>query len=125
MMTAIYENKFMHNKSFLETIENDYPQDYFDWKVTIQFYYALHVSFCILTTSGISVSTSHRENINALRLVDTNLSRKLYKLLKFSKQSRYDGFLSEDAMLRINKINYQENRLTLKEFEKFYTEMNK
>jgi len=47
-------------------------------------------------------------NIKNLKTIDNSLGRKLYTLYKNSRQSRYDGFINEDAMLRINKINFEE-----------------
>ncbi len=119
-MILAYKNKLEHNKEFLNAIENDYPQQYYDWKVTVQFYYCLHISYCLLLKNNIDIKTSHSENIKNLKTVDESLSMKLHQLLKYSKQSRYDGFTNEDNMLRINKINYQTNKSILILFENFY-----
>ena len=41
-MPKKYENKSNHNKDFLNSLITDYPSDYYDWKVTVQFYTCLH-----------------------------------------------------------------------------------
>ena len=109
----MYENKANHNQSFLDSIIGDYPLEYFDWKVTIQFYIALHRCYCVLDASGHSICNRHKDNINNLKTIDAELGRNLFKLYNNSRQSRYDGFIHDDAMSRINKINFESNKSTL------------
>lgn len=106
-MPKRYENRANHNKDFLESIINDYPKQYYDWKVTIQFYIALHRCYCVLLSKGYPVEHNHGSNIKNVKEIDSEISRKLYDLYRYSRQSRYDGFLTEDAMLRINEINHR------------------
>ena len=108
-----YENKSIHNQDFLNSIHNDYPQEYFDWKVTVQFYVALHKCYCVLETQGEPIEQSHSGNIKNLKSIDPELSRKLFTLYKNSRQSRYEGFINQDAMDRINKINYDSGKVLI------------
>jgi len=111
-MSKAYENKSIHNKTFLDSIHNDYPDEYFDWKVTVQFYVALHKCYCVLETQNIDVEPKHMNNISNLKTVNNDLGRKLFILYRNSRQSRYEGFMTQDAMDRINKIKFEEgNRL--------------
>ena len=105
-MPKLYENKADHNQDFLDCINSDYPESYFDWKVTVQFYVGLHRCYCVLINKGFSVTSSHQTNINNVKSIDEDLSRKLFLLYKNSRQSRYDGFVNQEAMDRINKINF-------------------
>ena len=116
-MPRKYDNKSAHNKAFLTSIQSDYPEDYYDWKVTVQFYTGLHRCYCVLEVKSIPIETSHSSNIKNLKPINTDLSQNLYKLYKFSRQSRYDGFMSDEAMLRINKINFKEGNGLLKQIE--------
>jgi len=116
-MTKRFENKSIHNQSFLDTLCNDYPEEYFDWKVTIMFYIALHKCYCVMDVSNVNICTNHKDNFNNLKTIDSTISNNLYKLFKSSRQSRYDGFINEDAMLRINKINFNEGKNVLKMIE--------
>lgn len=113
-MPKSYENKANHNQDFLDSIINDYPESYFDWKVTVQFYIGLHRCYCVLLINGISVTSSHQKNIDNLGTIDKELSKKLFQVYKNSRQSRYDGFINEDAMNRINKINFNSGVSNLK-----------
>ncbi|PZQ89447.1 MAG: hypothetical protein DI548_03830 [Flavobacterium johnsoniae] len=108
-MAKNYENKADHNQDFLDSLVRDYENFYFDWKVTVQFYIALHRSYCILISKGLSISTSHKTNISELGNIERSLGISLNKLFTHSRQSRYEGFLTPDAMERINKINFNNN----------------
>ncbi len=116
-MPKKYENRSNHNKNFLNLLNTDYSNDYFDWKVTVQFYTCLHRCYCVLEANDLNIEQSHKRNIKNLKSIDNNLGRKLYTLYKNSRQSRYDGFISEDAMLRINKINFNEGSRILQAIE--------
>lgn len=116
-MPKNYYNKSTHNKLFLENLCEDYPEDYFDWKVTVQFYTGLHRCYCVLVSKDKEIQPSHSKNIKNLKTIDANISTKLFKLYKNSRQSRYDGFLDEEAMLRINKINFNDGSVLLKSIE--------
>lgn len=116
-MPKEYENKSIHNKDFLDSISNDYPDDYFDWKVTVQFYTSLHRCYCVLQTKEFDIIQNHTENIKNLKKINPTLSRKLYTLYKNSRQSRYDGFMRDDAMLRINKMNFESGTRLISDIE--------
>tara|TARA_R110001583_G_C5667331_1_gene410338 strand:+ start:924 stop:1307 length:384 start_codon:yes stop_codon:yes gene_type:complete len=116
-MPKKYENKAIHNEDFLQSIINDYPNTYFDWKVTVQFYCALHRCYCVLLTNGSVVETRHQLNINNIKTINPELSRSLFSVYKNSRSSRYDGFINDDAMERINKINYQKSDSELRKIK--------
>jgi hypothetical protein len=105
-MTKKYENKSNSNGHFLKTIHEDYPEDFFDWKVTAQFYTSLHKCYCVIISEKCDVETSHRLNIQTLKGINKTIAEGIFTLYKNSRQSRYDGFLTEEAMLRVNKINF-------------------
>ena len=116
-MPKKYENKSNHNQDFLESIHNDYPNTFFDWKVTVQFYTALHKAYCVIIFNGHEVTTSHNHNITTLGTVNPELGKALFLVYKNSRQSRYEGFMTDEAMERINKINFEKGLTTLKRFK--------
>lgn len=105
-MAKAYDNKCCHNKDFLQALMNDYPDQFFDWKVTVQFYVALHRCYCVLEVNNYGIETKHGRNIDNLKKIDAKLAMTLFLLFKNSRQSRYDGFMQDDAMERINKIHF-------------------
>lgn len=116
-MPRKYYNKSNHNKTFLEKIHEDYPEDFFDWKVTVQFYTGLHKCYCVLLVKDEVVKSSHNQNIKNLKGINPEISRKIFELYKNSRQSRYDGFIDDEAMLRINKINFDRGVSLLRSIE--------
>lgn len=112
-MGKIYENKADHNQDFLDSIIQDYPTDYYDWKVTLQFYIALHRCYCVLDASGYVICNRHKDNIKNLEAINKVLSANLFKLFRNSRQARYEGFITTEAMNRINKINFDANKTAL------------
>lgn len=116
-MPTKYLNKSNHNHNFLTNIQDDYPEDFFDWKVTVQFYTSLHKCYCVLISKGFNIETRHKLNIANIKTIDADISFKLHKLFSHSRTSRYDGFLTEEAMLRMNKINYIEGKTLMSDIE--------
>ncbi|WP_299106011.1 hypothetical protein [uncultured Tenacibaculum sp.] len=116
-MPKNFENKFHHNKDFLDSIVNDYPDQFFDWKVTIQFYCGLHKSYTVLLTQGYSIENRHKLNIENLSKIKKSISQNIFKLYKYSRQSRYEGFITQEHMERFNKINFSSGRVILKQVE--------
>lgn len=116
-MSDKYSNKYTHNKKFLGCICEDYPEDFYDWKVTTQFYTCLHKCYCILLSANTPVVEKHSQNIKNLANIDKDVAKKMFRLFNLSRQSRYDGFLTEEAMLRINKMGFEEGSIILKFIE--------
>lgn len=116
-MAKEYLNQGEHNKSFLESISQEWPEDYFDWKVTVQFYTALHFAYCILDVNGFDIEESHSRNIKNLKKIDSKLSFGLNKLFKNSKSSRYLGFTDEEVMLGLTQKSFIEGKTELKKIQ--------
>lgn len=116
-MPKDFNNKFHHNKEFLKSIVEDYPDEYFDWKVTVQFYCGLHKSYTVLLSQGFDIESSHKLNIENLEKVEKSLSKNIFQLYKNSRQSRYEGFIKAEYMERINKINFNKGTSILTKVE--------
>lgn len=94
---------FRHNEGFLTTVIAASPDRYFDWKVTIAFYCALHLVRAFLATKGIEESPNHQHTLDCINprpntVPDShvplpNLYRPYSHLYLLSRNARYDGFL--------------------------------
>jgi uncharacterized protein (UPF0332 family) len=94
---------FKHNEGFLATVIAASPDRYFDWKVTIAFYCALHLVRAFLATKGIEESASHHHTLDCINpkpqtvpeahVPLPNLYRPYSHLYLLSRNARYDGFL--------------------------------
>jgi hypothetical protein len=54
----IFLNQAEHNVKFLKSLDANYPEDYYDWKITVAFYSSLHyIKFLLKTIYKIDVGT--------------------------------------------------------------------
>lgn len=120
-----------HNKTFLDSIIDTYADLYFDWKITVTFYIAIHLLKCLAKKRGCDIGHTHEDISRALN------PRKCAKqafpfpewawncysdMLQYSKTSRYDGISDESIVLIAQKKNYKECE---KLFKSFCSYMNK
>ena len=89
-------NKAKYNEDFLAKFEELLPNEYFDWKLTVVFYIAVHYIDAYFLSHGTSIN-SHENRRRALENHHTTLSddcidnyNNLYRL---SRNARYNGFL--------------------------------
>ena len=113
-----------HNKEFLDSTHLNYPDKYFDWKITIAFYVALHLLKSLALKRGKPLGDSHSEIRQALNNRNKN---KLFQfpprqwvvydsLFNYGHTSRYDGFINPQLFLLQQKTNYEHTVVLLNEF---------
>ena len=113
-----------HNKDFLEFTHQNHPEKYFDWKITIAFYVALHLLKSLALKRGKPLGDSHSDIRKALN--NRNKS-KLFQfpprqwivyegLFNYAHTSRYDGFIDPDSFLKQQQINFAHTMVLLEEF---------
>ena len=62
---AQHKQKWLHNRAFLETIADDYP----DWKATVMFYVALHIVEVLFARDDTRPHSSHAARNETLKTV--------------------------------------------------------
>ncbi|NCX95288.1 MAG: hypothetical protein EBX41_02560 [Chitinophagia bacterium] len=55
-----YQKQAQHNERFHDNICSSFPDDFFDWKITILFYIAIHHVKALANQLGITIGESHR-----------------------------------------------------------------
>jgi hypothetical protein len=119
-----FYNQAKHNLKFLEAIEASFPEDYFDWKITVLYYVSIHMLKCWAKQRGADIGRTHQEIANSLnprrgRQV-TPLPEwvwdKYSDLLRYSQSSRYDGINNAAIVLSAQKKNYQECKKLFQSF---------
>lgn len=108
-MRENYINRGDSNRKLLIHLQEEFPHDNNDWKVTILFYSALHYSYSYLTEAGIPISNSHKVNIENLGTIKRDLGRTLNKLYFNSRFSRYTVLADLEQMEEQNKQYHDEN----------------
>ena len=125
-----------HNAGFLAYLEESVPHSFYDWKVTVCFYQALHLVRAFLCSQGISDSISHDHTLNC---INPNTRQKLpkhvpmpdvhpyyFRMHQLSMASRYSGFLQKqtfeqqqsDSLLKANEcLAAIKQALTVRDFK--------
>ena len=54
------------NKDFLTCIETNYPDQFFDWKVTVIFYISIHLLKSLAKQRNVEIGHTHHDIANSL-----------------------------------------------------------
>jgi hypothetical protein len=116
-----------HNEKFHDCICEQFPDRFFDWKITVLFYQAIHLLQGLADKKGILIGDTHYEierNINPDR---HNASMRLSKgawreynaLYQYSQTARYDGITDFETFERIKQVDYGYCLKHLDNFKKY------
>lgn len=113
-MTNKHINQVLHNKTFLSNIHQRWPEQYFDWKITVCFYIALHYVKALALEKKVFIGDSHYaidKNVNPERPnVKLNIPPKIWKAYKYlfyySQSARYSGIINKNSFNRVQQRNY-------------------
>lgn len=104
MSSNVYHLKqAKHNANFLQSVENQWADAFFDWKITLKFYVALHFMRAWVVQKGVIVPLEshfafHKElnpsNAQAKCPLPKPIFDAYYLLYAQSRQARYEGFIS-------------------------------
>ncbi|MDN3582731.1 hypothetical protein [Mucilaginibacter flavus] len=111
-----FYNQAKHNEAFLTSIEHSFPDDYFDWKVTVIYYTSIHMLKCLAKKRGVKIGDTHQDIATSLNSrkgkqvtpFPTWAWNNYEDLLRYSKISRYDGINNRAIVLIAQKNNYNE-----------------
>ena len=123
-----HRNQKDHNQSFLEDLIRDYPNNYFDWKITVLFYISIHLirDFAFKKRS-VEISKSHRAVFEFLEQ-ETSKSSQVYKsfsiLFRNCRDCRYNGFTTEDAFEKFCEVKFNESQMHLNKIEAYFNSQN-
>ncbi|HEX9504039.1 MAG TPA: hypothetical protein VF974_07050 [Patescibacteria group bacterium] len=119
-----FVNHANHNHIFYETICQQFPDTYFDWKLTCLFYVSVHYLKALATLRKKKIGSHHVEiNRNIKRgshnptmpLSDTAYNNYMI-LFHYSQTARYDGMGNVDTF---NKLREADHRHAIKCFRDF------
>lgn len=106
-----------HNAGFLTYLEGNIPESFYDWKVTVCFYQALHLVEAYLCTQGAGDSGSHHDTLNCINPKVRDKPAKYmpmpgvysfyFKMHQMSMAARYPGFLQKRAFERQQCENFE------------------
>ncbi len=116
-----------HNERFHQSIETQFADQFYDWKVTVLFYVAIHCLQTLAAQKGINIGNSHYEienNINpdrhnAKMRITKGAWRQYKNLMEYSRTSRYEGVTDFETFEKIRKLDHSYCLIHLDNFKKY------
>ena len=108
-------NQAAHNADFLAALSQQFPKLYFDWKITIVFYTALHYIRAFEHFNGVKIRGRHVDllyhsnpaNADALNPLSRRAFDAYSDLFNSAHKSRYQGFGSKDFHMTLLECDFQ------------------
>jgi len=107
-------NQANHNYAFLCKVEENLPESFYDWKITVTYYIALHLIRALGEHLGITLPQNHS---SIIREIDPEKNGKLTvnrgchavfkSLYNASWDARYSGYLSPENRKKYLISRYQ------------------
>lgn len=107
-------SQIKHNEEFSLVLETHYPKKYFDWRITVLFYTALHYLRALEKSKGLNFGTNHkstRQNINpklgGLMPVSQSCFDAYMDMFNSAHTARYTGFLKASDFNTFMEYDYK------------------
>ena len=99
-MTQVHIDQATHNEDFYACLQSQFADKFFDWKITVTFYIAIHLLKALGKKRGKDIGSSHYDifgNFDKARttkpifIIPDEVWTTYKRIYKYSKSSRYDG----------------------------------
>jgi hypothetical protein len=117
-----------HNKEFKDCVDKSFPERFFDWKITVCFYTALHLIHALAKKRGIYIGESHEQvakNIDPNRMppgamqINKQAWGHYRNLSKYARAARYDGITDFATFEKMMEQDYKECQIHMNELTKY------
>ena len=118
-----------HNQELLSEMEIKFPQRFFDWKITVSFYTALHYLQALADKRNIEIGQTHNDierNVNPnsrwtpVMRISNGAWGNYKELFQYSLTARYDGVEEDIEQFEIlRQLDYLECKKHLDNFKKY------
>lgn len=116
-----------HNEKFHECICEQFPDRFFDWKITVLFYQAIHYLKALAAQKGLRIGDTHHEielNINPDRPknvmpITRGAWREYNSLFQYSQTARYNGVTDFETFEKLKEVDYGFAKKNLENFKKY------
>lgn len=117
----------VHNFKFFCEVHSKLPDVFYDWKITILFYTAIHLLRALMDNRGIKVDNSHialRNAINpnkpsSISPVKPHCYSSYVYLYNASQDARYSGFLEPDRRKKYLLKKFLKSRNALSSIDSY------
>jgi hypothetical protein len=113
-----------HNNDFHDCIESNFSGRFYDWKITVLFYVAIHYLKALAANRNIDIGVTHYDiehNVNPDRngkkmQISRNAWREYKNLFNYSRTSRYEGITD---ITTFEKLKQADHSYCLKHLDSF------
>lgn len=118
-----------HNQGFHDCIGTEFPDDFYDWRITVLFYTALHYMKALAAVRKIDIGRTHHEvnkyvnpkSPECKMQIKDHAWKSYYSLKKHSETARYDGIANPKAFNEIMKSYHIICLQDLNDFKNYVT----
>lgn len=103
-----------HNWDFHDCVETNFSGKFYDWKITVLFYIAIHYLKALASKRGIDIGETHfdiEHNVNPDRTgrkmqITKNAWREYKNLFNYSRTARYEGITDIATFEQLKQIDH-------------------
>lgn len=127
--TSPFISQVQHNESFHDALTINFPDIFFDWKITCTFYCAIHLLKALGEQHNINIGDTHKDifkNIkpnNPSRLLP--IKKKAFeayaKIFDYSRTARYEGIFDRATFEAMKKQDHLHCRHLYNYLRKYIT----
>ena len=122
-----YLEQASHNENFHICLVEKFKDHFFDWKITVLFYTAIHYLKALAINRGAKIGETHydiEQSVNpdrdyAVMKISRNACREYKSLFQYSKTARYEGFTDFNTFQKLKQIDYSYCMQHLDNFKKY------
>ena len=104
-----------HNGNLHEDLQQSFPATYFDWKITLLFYIAIHWLRALAAKEQINIGDTHfdieanvnPERHNARMRITKGAWREYKALYHYSRSARYEGIFDPQIFEDLKKADHK------------------
>lgn len=116
-----------HNQNFHDCIETQFNGHFYDWKITVLFYVAIHYLKALASKRGIDIGETHfdiEQNVNpdrhnARMRITKGAWREYKNLFTYSRTARYEGITDITTFEQLKQIDHSYCLTHLRNFRKY------
>jgi hypothetical protein len=103
-----------HNQKFHDSIDTQFGELFYDWKITVLFYVAIHYLKALAAHKGIDIGETHYEieqSVNpdrhsAKMRITRNAWREYKNLFNYSRTARYEGITDFETFEKLKQTDH-------------------
>ena len=116
-----------HNQDFHDTIVGNFNNRFYDWKIIVLFYVAVHLLKALAAKRNIDIGRTHNEieksvnpdRVNAVMRITKTAWKNYYALYLYSRTARYEGLTDCATFESLMQTDHSYCLFHLSDFKKY------